>query len=257
MTRWRPGPSRGSWRQLNGAPFQTGTAWPPRSGPIPGAPWLSRSSRPFALSRPYGTTELLEAVVTRAPQAGHGFRTGYRGIRSTGSRRKIRPVEAGLRGSDRYLAVSPVDLRVREGRAFGSPDGTDAAGSASRLQDGFMISSDLLSASWPPLPGHNRKTLLPVGPLSWATSAGTAAEVTSMSAPRAASTGARERGSGCSICTDIRLGPRGAELAGCSVSPQQMRNGTRPPASALPVARHRSTTPEGPTRCPSPISPGS
>ena len=48
----------------------------------------------------------------------------------TGSRRKIRPVEAGVRNSDRYLAVSPVDLHVREGRAFGNPDGTDAGGSA-------------------------------------------------------------------------------------------------------------------------------
>ncbi len=36
----------------NGAPFQTGTAWPPRSGLIRGAPWLSRSSRPFACLTP-------------------------------------------------------------------------------------------------------------------------------------------------------------------------------------------------------------
>ena len=56
-------------------------------------------------------------------------------------------------------ARPPVDLHVREGRAFGNPDGTDAAGSASRRQDGFMISSDVLSASWPLLPGASSQDL--------------------------------------------------------------------------------------------------
>ena len=39
------------------------------------------------------------------------------------------------------------------------------------------------------------------------------------------------------------MSPRGADLAGWSASPQQIRNGTRPSASALSVARHRSTVP--------------
>jgi len=49
----------------------------------------------------------------------------------------------------------------------------------------------------------------------------------------------------------------GAGLAGCLVSPQLIRNGIRPPTTALSVRRHRSTVTVGPTRCPSATSPGS
>jgi len=66
------------------------------------------------------------------PHAGQAV-TGRRGPKPS---RQVCPVEAGFRGEDRYLAVSPVDLHVREGRSLGVPDGTDAAGSASCLRGG-------------------------------------------------------------------------------------------------------------------------
>jgi hypothetical protein len=84
-------------------------------------------------SRPYGTTKLLEGVVARARKLAADSRTGGCRIRGAGPRRQIRAVQAGFRGADRDLAVSPVDLHIRQGCALSKLDGTDAAGRAARL----------------------------------------------------------------------------------------------------------------------------
>ncbi len=88
------------------------------------------------LSRPYGTAELLEGVVDRARKLAADSEREDVASEVREPRRQIRPVEAGFRREDRHLAVSPVDLHVREGRSLGVPDGTDAAGSASCLRGG-------------------------------------------------------------------------------------------------------------------------
>jgi hypothetical protein len=78
------------------------------------------------LSHPYGTTELLEGGSSPRPQAGRRLRTGGCRIRGAGPRRQIRAVQAGFRGENRNLAVSPVDLHVWQGRALSNLDGTNA-----------------------------------------------------------------------------------------------------------------------------------
>ena len=82
------------------------------------------------LSHPYGTAELLAGVMSHARKlAADSERQDVAAeVREPG--RQIRPIETGFRGADGHLAVSPVDLHVREGGALGGPDGADAAGSA-------------------------------------------------------------------------------------------------------------------------------
>ena len=67
------------------------------------------------------------------PKASRRLRTGGCRIRGAGTRRQIRAVQAGFRGENRDLAISPVDLHVGQGHALSSLGGTDAAGRASRL----------------------------------------------------------------------------------------------------------------------------
>ena len=88
-------------------------------------------------------------------------------------------------------------------------------------------------------------------------SAAAVAGLIGTSAPRAVRSGASEGGSGCSRWNASRVSPRGADAAGWAVSPQLIRNGIRPSAVALRVARHRSTVPSGVVRCPPAASPGS
>ena len=74
-------------------------------------------------------------------------------------------------------------------------------------------------------------------------SAGAAAGLICASASRAVSSGARDAESGCSRWKDSRMSPRGADLAGCSASPQLIRKGTRPPADRAqrqPPPQHRA-----------------
>lgn len=87
------------------------------------------------LAHPYGTTELLEGVVARACKLAADSEQEDEGIRGPGPRHQVWAVQAGVRGENRHLAVSPVDLHVREGRALRNLDGADATASPSRLRE--------------------------------------------------------------------------------------------------------------------------
>ena len=87
------------------------------------------------LSHPYGTHRAARGGRSPRSKASRRLRKGGCRIRGAGPRRQIRAVQAGFRGKNRDLAISPVDLHVWQGRALSNLDDTNAAGRASRLRD--------------------------------------------------------------------------------------------------------------------------
>ena len=82
------------------------------------------------LSRPYGTAELLEGVVSRARERAADSERAEVAAEIRESRERIRTVAAGFRRTSGNVAVPPVHVHVRKGRALGRADGAGTASGA-------------------------------------------------------------------------------------------------------------------------------